>query len=145
MHLRLLSLEICLRMIVFVILFLILLWHGVKHCPLIKVPILRFIRCAPTAMADTSRRIKLLEDGNTVRTLMTDDMRRLVVHLSDVVARCLGDHSQGALVFRIDHTLLVRGRHCDGRLNARGAAVLLQHVLVVVVITLVISASLGST
>ena len=74
---------------------------------------------------------------------MTDDMWRLVVHLSDIVTRCLGDHSEGALVFRIDHTLLVGGRYCDGRLDTRRAAVLLQHMLVV--LTLVVSATLGSS
>ena len=74
---------------------------------------------------------------------MTDYMWRLVTHLRDILTR---DHSSWTLVFHycIDHTLLVGGRHCDGRLDARGAAVLLQHVLVVVV-TLVESTSLSST
>ena len=74
---------------------------------------------------------------------MTDYMWRLIAHLRDVVTR---DHSSRTLVFRyrrIDHTLLVGGRHCDGRLNARRAAVLLQHMLVV--LTLVVSAALGSS
>lgn len=142
LHLRLLSLEICLRMIVFVILFLVLLWHCFKHCPLIKVPILCFIRCTSTSMADTPCRIKLLEDSHTVRALMTDYMWRLVTHLRDILAR---DHSSRTLIFHccIDHTLLVGGRHCDGRLDARWAPVLLQHMLVV--LTLVVSATLGSS
>lgn len=55
---------------------------------------------------------------------MTDYMWRLVTHLRDILTR---DHSSWTLVFHycIDHTLLVGGRHCDGRLDARRAPVLL--------------------
>ena len=73
---------------------------------------------------------------------MTDYMRRLVTHLRDILTR---DHSSWTLIFYycIDHTLLVGGRHCDGRLDTRRAAVLLQHMLMV--LTLVVSASVGSS
>jgi hypothetical protein len=80
---------------------------------------------------------------------MADYMGRLVVHLSDIVAGRrghLGDHTEGTLIFSVDYTLLVGGRHCDSRLDARGAPVLLQHMLVVAVGLVVgASSSLGST
>ena len=79
---------------------------------------------------------------------MTDYMRRVIVHLSDVVA-CrgyLGDHAKGTLILSIDDTLLMGRRHCDCRLNPRRTAVLLQHVLMVAVVTLEVSTSaLSST
>jgi hypothetical protein len=75
-------------------------------------------------------------------------MGRVVVHLSDIVAGRrghLGDHTEGTLIFSIDYTLLVGGRHCDSRLDTRGAPVLLQHVLVVAIGLVVSAPSLGST
>jgi hypothetical protein len=78
---------------------------------------------------------------------MADYMGRLVIHLSDIVASRghLGNHSEWTLIFSIDNTLFVGGRHCDSRLDARGAPVLLQHVLVVAVTLVVSASSLGST
>lgn len=77
---------------------------------------------------------------------MADNMRGIVVHLSDVMGGrgYLGNHSKWTLIFSIDYTLFMGGWNSDGSLDARGAAVLLQHVLVVVV-TLVESTSLSST
>lgn len=138
-------------MIVLVIFFLfILLWHSLKYCRLVKIPVFCLIRCATTALPNTAGRIEFLKDGDTVGALMTNYMRDwLVIHLGNIVTcSCLGHHGtcQWTLIFCVNNAFLMGRWHRNCRFNARGTTILLQQVVLMlfISITLVVEgATLG--
>lgn len=117
-------------MIVFVIFLLfIFLWHSLKYRRLVKIPVFGLIRCATTALPNTTGRIEFLKDRDTVGALMTNYMRNwLVIHLGNIVAcSCLGYHGacQWTLIFCVYNALLMGRWHSNCSFNARGTTILL--------------------